>query len=221
MPGKLLIPANTRRLLGLCVLLTLGAGSGALVGAASAAQPIAGTRQAVRSQSAAAIDDPYVIGTLTVEEPPAPTRSAPVGAKAGPSINRPARTSTKSGASYTTPLVASVPGATAVAAPAAAIQCDRLDDAKIHWLLNLVAKTRAANPDMDQAGARVDRELRGALGKNMCAAEAQRYVGAMCAEPAVYAFMQKMVEELPFFVRPIVGDPCTHDLVAVANKYMR
>jgi hypothetical protein len=42
----------------------------------------------------------------------------------------------------------------------------------------------------------------------------------MCADRAVFDFMQMMVKELPFFVRPLVGDPCKHDLVKAAQKYM-
>lgn len=225
MPRKLFESANIRRLLGLGVLLTLGAGSGAVAGIANATQPNVASSQAVASQSAAAptIEDSFVLATLDVAETPAP-RSAPVATVApAPKLNGPAGTAPRSVSSYKAPPTVSLPGVAALQVPAAApvVQCDRLDDKKIYWLLDLAAKTRAANPGMDQAGAQVDGQLRGALGKNMCAAEAQRYVGAMCAEPAVYTFMQKMVDELPFFVRPMVGDPCTQDLVAVANKYLR
>jgi hypothetical protein len=42
----------------------------------------------------------------------------------------------------------------------------------------------------------------------------------MCADPAVFQFMQKMVKELPFFVRPLVGNPCEKDLVAAAQRWL-
>ena len=218
------ISAKTGRILGLCVLLALGAGSGAVVGIASASQPPVASTQAIESTQAAPApdDDTDLVTTLTVEEPPAPA-AAPQSSNSASGSGSPARAAarTSSASSANIPLIVSVPGA-ALSAPAAdGIQCDRLDDAKIHWLLDLSAKTRAANPGSEQAAAHVDQQLRGALGKNMCAAEAQTYVGAMCAEPGVYAYMQKMVQQLPFFVRPLVGDPCTQDLVAVANKYMR
>lgn len=104
--------------------------------------------------------------------------------------------------------------------PAVSVACDRLDDAKIYWLLDLAAKARASNPQSASVADTVAQQLRGALGKNMCAAEAQRYVSAMCADPAIYDFMQKMVKELPFYVRPFVGDPCKQDLVAAANRWL-
>ncbi|HVL50192.1 MAG TPA: hypothetical protein VM754_01650 [Actinomycetota bacterium] len=219
------ISAKTGRILGLCVLLALGAGSGAVVGIASASQPPVASTQAIESTQAAPApdDDTDLVTTLTVEEPPAPAAAPQSSNSASGSGSSPARAAarTSSASSANIPLIVSVPGA-ALSAPAAdGIQCDRLDDAKIHWLLDLSAKTRAANPGSEQAAAHVDQQLRGALGKNMCAQEAQTYVGAMCAEPGVYAYMQKMVQQLPFFVRPLVGDPCTQDLVAVANKYMR
>ena len=218
------ISAKTGRILGLCVLLALGAGSGAVVGIASASQPPVASTQAIESTQAAPApdDDTDLVSTLTVEEPPAPA-AAPQSSNSASGSGSPAQTSarTSSASSANIPLIVSVPGAALAAAAADGIQCDRLDDAKIHWLLDLSAKTRAANPGSEQAAAHVDQQLRGALGKNMCAQEAQTYVGAMCAEPGVYAYMQKMVQQLPFFVRPLVGDPCTQDLVAVANKYMR
>ncbi len=104
---------------------------------------------------------------------------------------------------------------------AGSANCARLDDAKIQWLLNLVAKAKSSNPDQAGVAAGVERQLNAALGKNMCAEEAQIYIGNMCADPAVKNFMGLMVKELPFFVRPLVGDPCKQDLVAAAEKYLR
>lgn len=105
-------------------------------------------------------------------------------------------------------------------APAAPQNCDRLDDRKINWLLRLVARTRAANPSDAAVAGRLDAHLRTGLGKNLCAEQAQIQISTMCADPAIYSFMQKMVKELPFFVRPLVGDPCTQDLVKAAQKYL-
>ncbi len=104
---------------------------------------------------------------------------------------------------------------------AGSANCARLDDAKIQWLLNLVGKARSSNPDQAGVAAGVERQLHDALGKNMCAEEAQIYIGNMCADRAVKNFMGLMVKELPFFVRPLVGDPCKQDLVAAAEKYLR
>ncbi len=67
---------------------------------------------------------------------------------------------------------------------------------------------------------RVDRQLRSAHGQNMCAEEAQVHISNMCADAGTKEFMALMVKELPFFVRPLVGDPCKHDLVAAANKWL-
>ncbi len=95
-----------------------------------------------------------------------------------------------------------------------------LDDRKINWLLNLVAKAKDANPDQAAVADRVAGQLRSALGKNMCAEEAQVHIEGMCADRGTKEFMALMVKELPFFVRPLVGDPCKHDLVAAANKWL-
>jgi hypothetical protein len=95
-----------------------------------------------------------------------------------------------------------------------------LDDRKINWLLNLVAKAKDSNPDQAAVADRVAGQLRSALGKNMCAEEAQVHIEGMCADRGTKEFMELMVKELPFFVRPLVGDPCKHDLVAAANKWL-
>jgi hypothetical protein len=121
----------------------------------------------------------------------------------------------------------SVPGAGAPksggAAAGAQVACDsgkRLDDRKVNWLIDLAAKAGAANPDQAAVAARVDQQLREALGKNMCAEEAQIHISNMCADASTRKFMALMVKELPFFVRPMVGDPCSQDLVAAANKWL-
>lgn len=112
----------------------------------------------------------------------------------------------------------SIPGA--VNGSGAQTDCDRLDDAKIHWLLNLVEKTRQANPDQAAVADRVEQQLRSQLGRNMCAEDAQVQISNLCADRAVRNFMNLMVKQLPFFVRPLVGDPCTQDLVKAADKWL-
>lgn len=113
-----------------------------------------------------------------------------------------------------------------VSAGAAAGPADRpcatatLDDRKVNWLLNLVDKARDANPDQTAVADGAEASLRGALGRNLCADEAQVHIDNMCADPATRKFMGLMVKELPFFVRPLVGDPCGHDLVAAAEKWL-
>jgi hypothetical protein len=82
------------------------------------------------------------------------------------------------------------------------------------------AKAPAGNPGQASVAATVDQQLRSALGKNMCAEEAQIHISNMCADAQIKKYMALMVKELPFFVRPMVGDPCSHDLVAAANKWL-
>ncbi|HEX2052797.1 MAG TPA: hypothetical protein VHJ78_03590 [Actinomycetota bacterium] len=96
----------------------------------------------------------------------------------------------------------------------------RLDDKKVNWLIGLVGKAEASNPDQAAVADRAEASLRSALGKNLCADEAQLHFDTMCADAATKRFMGLMVKELPFFVRPLVGDPCGHDLVAAAEKWL-
>lgn len=105
------------------------------------------------------------------------------------------------------PPAASAPMVVLPAAAAPPQICDRLDDRKINWLLTLVAKTKSANPSDAAVADRLDAHLRTGLGKNLCAEEAQKHISNLCGDQAVHSFMQKMVKELPFFVRPLVGDP--------------
>lgn len=153
---------------------------------------------------------------LVVEESPdpAPEQSHPSSATAVSSRTAAAGPPGAATSSAPAPVVA-VP-----VTPAAPQNCDRLDDRKINWLLRLVAKTRAANPSDAAVAGRLDAHLRSGLGKNLCAEQAQIQISIMCADPAIYSFMQKMVKELPFFVRPLVGDPCTQNLVKAAEKYL-
>ena len=142
-----------------------------------------------------------------------PQEDGPPGGHPGCSEDR--RPTSSAGAS----LSIAVPGTADVPVPKG--NCGAaLDDRKINWLLNLVAKAKDANPDEAAVADRVAGQLRSALGKNMCAEEAQVHIEGMCADRGTKEFMALMVKELPFFVRPLVGDPCKHDLVAAANKWL-
>ncbi|MGQ0679553.1 MAG: hypothetical protein ACT4OM_07850 [Actinomycetota bacterium] len=106
-----------------------------------------------------------------------------------------------------------------VAPPVPACSADqRLDDAKIHWLLEQSAKALAENPAQAAGAARVDAGLRSALGQNMCASEAKALIANTCADATAARFLQTMVNRLPFFIKPMIGNPCTADIVAVLNR---
>ena len=201
------------RIIAALTLLGTGGGGGALLGTV---QPE--PAPAVSAASEAVAPEAQVeIGSLELTESPQP-QAAPVAAAPAPPQKR------------VLEVQASKPIATATGAGGPMIQmpsltngsasCDRLNDRMIEWTRRLAAKTRDANPGTEAVAARVDAHLAGGLGTNMCAAEAQQHLSAFCGDPAVFDFMQKMVKELPFFVRPLVGDPCKHDLVRVAQKYL-
>ncbi|HEX2150089.1 MAG TPA: hypothetical protein VHI31_07970 [Actinomycetota bacterium] len=197
-------------------LLIVGLGGGAalgiLKGPASASAAVPGAASVTGFTEA----DSFEAAGLTVEEaPPTPevrkTKVRRVVTQAAP---RAASSQPGSGAQLTV----SVPGASAGGSNAS---CGaRLDDRKINWLLNLVAKAKDANPDQAAVADRVAGQLRSAMGQNMCPEEAQVHISNMCADAGTKKFMALMVKELPFFVRPMVGDPCKHDLVEAANKWL-
>jgi hypothetical protein len=103
----------------------------------------------------------------------------------------------------------------------AAVNCQKLDDAKINWLLEQIAKTKAGHPELAAGAARIEQQLRSALGQNMCAAQAQAMIASMCLDAAEVKVLNTMVSKLPWFIRPMIGDPCKADLVAVMNKVGR
>ena len=108
---------------------------------------------------------------------------------------------------------------TAVHPPGApAAKCSRLDDPKIDWLLQQVAKTKMEHPDLAVGASTIEQALLGARGKNLCASEAQVLVAQLCTDPEAVRALNRMVAGLPFFVRPSVGDPCKANLVDVMNK---
>lgn len=164
----------------------------------------------------AGLGGPVVLfaGSLTAQEPAAlPSPDVPLRAVAPVAPVRPAPAPAISGPPKTVAQSIQLPQAEPVG-------CARLDDAKISWLLGLVAKTKAANPGSEAVADRLDARLRGALGSNMCASQAQQQVSVLCAEPAIFQFMQRMVKQLLFFVRPLVGDPCQQDLSKAAQRWL-
>lgn len=199
-------------------LLMVGIGGGAALGllkgpsAASAAVP---TGTAVVAQAPA---EDFVAAGLTVQEAPpaAPARKTTVRRVVTQAAPRTTAAQSAGGGQ----LSINVPGTAGAAAVSNANCGAKLDDAKINWLLDLVAKAKASNPDQAAVADRVAGQLRSAMGKNMCAEEAQLHISNMCADSGTKQFMALMVKELPFFVRPMVGDPCKQDLVAAANKWL-
>jgi hypothetical protein len=208
------------RVLGLVLILTTAAGSGAVIGIANAA----GSDEPKTSVQALAARAPEAAGfesVLSVNEPPASTPQQQ--AAAAQAVAAQATASRSSGKGVTTPVLNLViPGMAGSGAGgpggAGSVKCSRFDDAKIQWLLDQVAKTKAEHPEMSAGADRMSAELRSALGQNMCAAEAQVLISRLCGDPAVVRVMNQMVSQLPFFIKPMIGNPCTADLVSVLNK---
>lgn len=199
------------------VVLVVGLVGGAAFGLLKGSSAAAAVPEATNHIAGFTPVEQFSVAGLTVEEAPAP---APVRRTVRRVVTQsaPARSTAAGGAAAV--LVPSVPGAVDAVSGIGSPNCARLDDAKINWLLGLVAKARSSNPDQAAVADNVERQLLGAMGKNMCAERAQIYVGNMCQDPAIARFMGLMVKELPFFVRPLVGDPCKQDLVAAADKYL-
>ena len=216
--GSPLLRVVSHRILAGLLVLATGGGGGAVLGSVDLNDQPATAEQA-RQVIAAAEPPKADIGALVVQESPQPELPAAPAAPAAPVVQkRVVKVQAPKPAAVTgtlgSPTLAGPPGATMPA------NCDRLNDRMIQWLRRLVAETRDANPGTESIASRLDSQLLSGLGQNMCAEQAQAYFTAMCADPVVRDFMDKMVKELPFFVRPLVGDPCRHDLVKAAQKYM-
>lgn len=221
-PSFTALPKSTMagRVLGLVVLLTTAIGSGAVIGIANAAGPVE-PKTTVQALATQAPEDDVFESDLSVNEPPAPTpQQQAAAAQAVASRASASRTSGKGVAAPVLNLV--IPGSAGSGAGGSgggsSIKCSRFDDAKIQWLLDQVAKTKAERPEMSVGADRMSAELRSALGKNMCASEAQVLINRLCDDPAVVKVMNQMVSQLPFFIKPMIGNPCTADLVSVLNK---
>lgn len=221
-PSLLKLPksAMAGRVLGLALLLTTAVSSGAVIGIANASSPKDArvTAQVLAAPEAPANENFEAV--LAVSEPPAQTQApAPAQAPATAAAPR-AKSSTKGAAAPVLNLV--IPGMAGGGAGGSgggsAVKCSRFDDAKINWILDQVAKTRAEHPEMAAGADKLTAELRSALGKNMCASDAQVIINRLCDDPAVVRVLNQMVSQLPFFIKPMIGNPCTADLVSVLNK---
>lgn len=199
----------------IAALMMAGVGTGAVIGTVQAAQAAPGVSALQTTLVAGGDSEPIRVAELVVEDADklaAGTEAAPDQkiSKRAPAGRAP---SSSSASAVYAPVVSRAPAGSGV-------DCAQLDDKKIYWLLDLVAKAKASNPDQAAVADHIDAQLRAKLGQNICAEEAQIYINAMCGEPGVRNFMDLMVKELPFFVRPMVGDPCSHDLVAAADKWL-
>lgn len=218
-PKLSMVPGSSLagRILGLVVLLTTAVSSGAVIGIANASGP-SETGSAVPAQAVGAARLAGFESVLAVSEPPSSMKAADAQAAVAGSA-----AATRTGKKLASPVLNLViPGQSAGngggASPGSTIKCSRFDDAKIQWLLDQVAKTKAEHPEMSAGADRMAAELRSALGQNMCASDAQVMIGRLCGDPAVVRVMNQMVSQLPFFIRPMIGNPCTADLVSVLNK---
>jgi hypothetical protein len=207
------------RILGLVLLLTTAVSSGAAIGIANAAGP--DEPETPVQALAAQVPEAGFESVLSVNEPPATTPQQQAAAAQAAAAQATANRS--SGKGVTAPVLNLViPGMAGSGAGGpgggSSVKCSRFDDAKIQWLLDQVAKTKAEHPEMSAGADRMSAELRSALGQNMCAAEAQVLISRLCGDPAVVKVMNQMVSQLPFFIKPMIGNPCTADLVSVLNK---
>jgi hypothetical protein len=206
------------KLVALVIAASTGGGAVAFVAAGSAAPPpplsIAGNSAAVAIPSAT---------------PALPSPAAGSASALPRSTKLPAIKSTIAPSPKVTPKAPVVPAAVAVVAKsvssprqaAVAVTCrakEQLNDAKINWLLGEIAKTASKHPELSSGVATVKTQLEALLGRNMCGSEAQAVIANLCLDPAVVKLLNQMVGQLPFFIRPLVHDPCKTNLVDVMNQ---
>ena len=210
------------KLAALVIAASTGGGAVAFVAAGSAAPPpplsIAGTSAAVAIPSAT------------------PARPSPAAGSASalpPSTKLPATKSTVAPSpkvtSKVTPKAPVVPAAVAAVAKSVsspslavvAVTCrakEQLKDSNIHWLLGEIAKTASSHPELASGAGTLKTQLEALLGRNICGSEAQAVIANLCLDPAVVKLLNQMVGQLPFFIRPLVRDPCKANLVSVMNQ---
>jgi hypothetical protein len=206
------------KLAALVIAVSTGGGAVAFVAAGSAAPPpplsVPGTSAAVAIPSA----------TLALPSPAAGSASA-----LPPSSKLPAIKSTIAPSPKVTPKAPAVHAAVAVVAKsvssprqaAVAVTCrakEQLNDAKINWLLGEIAKTASKHPELSSGVGTLKTQLEALLGRNICGSEAQAVIANLCLDPAVVKLLNQMVGQLPFFIRPLVHDPCKANLVDVMNQ---
>jgi hypothetical protein len=217
--GNPLVRVWVGKVLAGLTVLSVGGGGGAVLGIANLAGQ-ASPQLSANRVTALGAPNLIEVGELVVQESSPPVqRVEPTPLPAAAAVKKIVKVrAPKAAAPASAPASASALNLPSISA--GSVNCDRLDDPKIQWLRRLVAKTRAANPGTEAVADRIDAQLAGSLGRSMCAEEAQSQLSTLCADRAVWEFMQKSVKELPFFIRPLVGDPCNKDIVAAAQKYL-
>lgn len=207
------------RLLGLVVVLTVAAGSGAVIGIANAMDSTPISQPVHQQLTTAGFGEPETFqATLAVQEPPQGTTAGAPQPAGNPGAG--SRTISAPAVNLMIPALAGA-SAGAAASGRSTVTCSRFDDPKINWLLEQVATTKAENPGLAKGADKLTAELQALLGRNLCASEAQVIINRLCADPAVVKVMNAMVNRMPFFLKPMVGNPCQADLVDVLNKVGR
>jgi len=206
------------KLAALVIAASTGGGAVAFVAAGSAAPPpplsIAGTSAAVAIPSAT---------------PALPSPAAGSASALPPNTRLSAIKSTIAPSPKVTPKAPVVPAAVAAVAKSVsspslavvAVTCrakEQLKDSNIHWLLGEIAKTASSHPELASGAGTLKTQLEALLGRNICGSEAQAVIANLCLDPAVVKLLNQMVGQLPFFIRPLVRDPCKANLVSVMNQ---
>lgn len=218
--GSAALPNPARAVLAIFVICSLGVLSGSAAGAGIKLLSSDGEKPApaVVAKAEPGPEVEVQAPVVAVVEPQIVAAPAPVLVVAPP---KPAP-APKPKPVVKAPVVAAAPVPAPVIQPVqVAAKCSadqQMDDGKIMWLLDQSAKALAENPSQAAGAARVDGDLRSALGKNLCASEAQSLIASTCTDGAAVKFLNTMVNRLPFFIKPMVGNPCKADLVAVLNK---
>ena len=230
MLAHLLVPLKFK--LAAAGLVAVVGGGGAIALASTIASP---SHPSAPVLHAAAAGQAQTVGPVSSASPAGqPAAAAPAAAPSAPGVaatqptsgatTAPARTSTA------TKSVPSAAGGTAsgtavkipaVPAAAAAVTCpadQKMTDAEINWLLKEVSKTAAQQPSLSGGAATINASLRPLLGQNLCASQAQPTVSALCADPAASQTIHSMIGQLPFYVKPLVGNPCTANLSTLLPK---
>jgi len=217
------------KLAALVIAVSTGGGAVAFVAAGNAAPPpplsIAGISAAVAIPSATPALPSPAAGSASALPPS--TRLPAIKSTIAPSPRVTSKVTSK-----VTPNPPVVPAAVAAVAAVAksvsspsqaavAVTCrakEQLNDAEINWLLGEIAKTAGSHPELASGAGTLKTQLEALLGRNMCGSEAQTVMANLCMDPAVFKVLNRMVGQLPFFIRFLVGDPCKANLVSVMNQ---
>lgn len=241
MLARLLAVALKHKLAALAVMLSVGGGGFVALAAASSPPAQGPTLQAASAGgSSAANPGPAAAASAPLGPPAGATASSPAsvtGATPSSRAASPAATVSPLAIHAPAPSRPTTPGAASVApasnvlpsltapagvpSPSPAASCpsnQRLTDAEINWLLKQVSRTAAQNPSLSGGAATITGALEPLLGQNLCAAQAQPVVTTLCSNAGALQTINAMTAQLPFYVKPFVGNPCTDNLATVLPK---